>query len=509
MISFRKLTSGVVVGWLSTLTNIAVGLYMLPFLIHHLGETGYGVWVLVQSTVSYMYLLDLGLRTTVVRFSAEAHARNDHAEVSNVVSAALWVRIWTALGLMAVAGVVSILLPHLFRVPAEYRVAAQLALLVAGTTISSTLVFSVFGAVLPSLGRYDLLGMLDLIRAILIAFGLVPIILHGHGIVAMAMWQLTVILSINLVTVYLCFRTYPQLRCRFRSPEPAMLRSLWNLSIYVLILNGGGQLILYTDNVVVGAFVAAAAVGYYGVAGKMVEYVRQIAIAILVYVMPLASSFRARNQFERLKRLHVHGTQAVLLVTYPVVITLLLRGSTLLRLWIGPGFSNEATRILQVLIIAASLMLANCSVNGIALALDRQKLLSLVTLGEGAANLIISIILVRRIGVLGVAIGTLIPTFVTSLLFWPRYLCRLLQMSTAEFVLKGWFAPIAALVPFAIATWWAQIHWFPANRVGFVLQTLALLPLVILGALLVFRKDVPTAWRLLTQGRTAAVAASS
>src|SRR6185312_16044893 len=121
MISFRKLTGGVVIGWMSTLLAIAVGLYMTPFLIHHLGKVGYGVWVLVQSAVSYMYLLDLGLRTTVVRFSAEAHARGDHAEVSNVVSAALWVRVWTALGLMVVAGAVSLLLPYVFRVPGEYR----------------------------------------------------------------------------------------------------------------------------------------------------------------------------------------------------------------------------------------------------------------------------------------------------------------------------------------------------------------------------------------------------
>jgi len=509
MISFRKLTGGVVIGWASTLLSIAVGLYMSPFLIHHLGEVGYGVWVLVQSTVSYMYLLDLGLRTTVVRFSAEAHARGDHAEVSNVVSAALWVRMWTAAALMVVAAALALLLPHIFRISVEYRIAAQMALLISATTLSSTLVFSVFSAVLSSLGRYDLLGSLDLTRTALTGFGLVPIILHGYGLVAMASWQLTVILAINLLTVYFCFRVYPQLKCHFRRPESVILRSLWSLSVYVLILNGAGQLILYTDNIVVGAFVAAAAVSYYGVAGKMVEYVRQIAIAILVYVMPLASSFRARNQFDRLQRLHLRGTQAVLLVTYPVVITLLLRGSTLLRLWIGATFSDEATRILQVLIIAASLMLANASVNPVALAMDRQKVLSLVTLGEGAANLILSIILVHRIGVLGVAIGTLIPTFITSVLIWPRYLCRLLQMPLWEFAVKGWFTPIAAMLPFAGATYWAQLHWPPAKLLGFALQTGALVPLVLAGALIVFWKDVPTVWRLLTQRRAAAVASGT
>lgn len=505
MVSFRKLTSGVVIGWMSTLLSIAVGLYMSPFLIRHLGLVGYGVWVLVQSTVSYLYFLDLGLRTTVIRFSAESHARENHREVSNVVSAALWVRMWTAAVVMIIACAVSILLPHVFRIAVEYRTAAQLALLVAATALSSTLVFSVFSAVLTSLGRYDLLGTLDLTRVALTGFGLVPIILRGHGLVAMALWQLAVIMAINLLTVFFCFRTYPQLKCHFRRPERTLLRSLWSLSAYVIILNGASQLILYTDNIVVGIFIGAAVVSYYAVAGKMVEYVRLIANSILVYVMPLASSFRARNQFDRLQRLHLRGTQAVLLVTYPVVITLLLRGGTLLRLWIGPAFSDEATRILQVLIIAAALMLANAGVNSVALAMDRQRILSFVTMGEGVTNLIISIILVHRIGVLGVAVGTLIPTFVTSVLVWPRYLCRILHMSAVEFVVKGWFAPIAAMLPFAAATYWAQMHWHPAKLIGFALQTGALVPLVAIGALIVFWKDVPTAWRLFTQRSTTAL----
>jgi len=255
--------------------------------------------------------------------------------------------------------------------------------------------------------------------------------------------------------------------------------------------------------------VAAAAVSYYAIAGKMVEYVRQIAIAILVYVMPLASSFRARNQNDRLQRLHLRGTQAVLLVTYPAVITLLLRGSTLLRLWIGSAFSVEATQILQILILAAALMLANSSVNGVALALDRQRILAFVTMGEAAANLLISIILVHRIGVLGVAIGTFIPTFITSVFFWPRYLCRLLDMSTLSYVLRGWLAPIAAIFPFAAATYWAEFHWLPARLVGLVLQTIALTPLIVVGGAIVFWKDLPAAWRLLRQRPTAIVATNT
>ena len=118
MISFKRITSGVLFGWGSTLASIVVGLFMSPFLIHHLGTTGYGVWVLVQSSVAYMYLMDLGLRNTVLRFSVRAHAQGDHAEVNRVVSAALWIRTWSAVAIMVIASALAVLLPHLFSIPA-------------------------------------------------------------------------------------------------------------------------------------------------------------------------------------------------------------------------------------------------------------------------------------------------------------------------------------------------------------------------------------------------------
>ncbi|SFS16779.1 Membrane protein involved in the export of O-antigen and teichoic acid [Granulicella pectinivorans] len=491
MISLRRFTGGVVIGWVSTFLSIAIGLFMSPFLIHHLGEAGYGVWVLVQSTVSYMYFMDLGLRTTVVRFTAKAQARGDHQEVSQVVSAALWLRLWTAAGVMAIALCLSALLPHIFHIPTQYETTARVALVLAATTLSSTLVFSVFTAVLSGIGYFDLLGLLEMVQVTLTSLGLIPILKSGHSIMAMAGWQLCIVLTINIVAAVACFRVCPELRIHLHRPPPELMRSLWSLGLWVLIGNGAGQLILYTDNVVVGIFVTASAVSYYAISAKMVEYVRQIAFSVLKFFMPLASSFRALDQFDRLRQLHVRGTQLVLLVTYPIVITLVIRGDTLLCLWIGDRFSVEATRVLQILAIAAALMLANASVNGIALALDRQKTLAIVTLAEGLANLLLSLILVKHIGVLGVAFGTMIPTIATSLFFWPRYLCKLVHMPTFVYVRDGWLRPVLAMLPFLFVSHWAEMHWQPAKLMGFVLQTMALLPLAVMGAFVVFHREIP------------------
>jgi O-antigen/teichoic acid export membrane protein len=402
---------------------------------------------------------------------------------------------------MGIVFTMAALLPHLFKIAPEYASAARIALLLVGATLASTLIFSVFSAVLSGLGRFDLLGALELAQILLTALGLVPIIRAGYGIVAMALWQFAIVMVSNIITTVLCFRTYPELTCNFKKPEPQILRSLWGLGVYVLLYNGAGQLILYTDTLVVASFVAAAAISYYAVAAKMVEYLRQTAVAILKYFMPLASSFEANQRYDRLQQLNLRGTQAVLLITLPIVATLVLRGGTFFSLWISPEFSAQSTPILQILVCAAAIMLANSSMSGLALALDRQRMLALVTAAEGAANLILSIILVRRIGVIGVAIGTVVPAVCTSLFFWPQYVCRLIRMSTIHYMVQSWLRPILAILPFAVASYLADQHWHPHNLPAYFLQIALLLPIAALGALIVFRSDIPVLWGYATKKR--------
>jgi hypothetical protein len=100
-------------------------------------------------------------------------------------------------------------------------------------------------------------------------------------------------------------------------------------------------------------------------------------------------------------------------------------------------------------------------------------------------------------GVLGVALGTLIPAVLISFIFWPQYLCKLLNMSTIGYMRDAWLRPVAAMVPFIFVCYWAERHWLPTKLGWFVLQTGVLLPVVALGACIVFRKDVPSAWRMM------------
>ena len=105
---------------------------------------------------------------------------------------------------------------------------------------------------------------------------------------------------------------------------------------------------------------------------------------------------------------------------------------------------------------------------------------------EGVTNLALSIVLGRRYGIYGVAIGTMVPSLIVHLALWPSYISKLVGLSYSEVVWKVWAPVYLSSIPFAIATYAVNVR-FPAhNLTVFFLQVIAVLPIFFITIGLVF-----------------------
>src|ERR1039457_1206567 len=76
----------------------------------------------------------------------------------------------------------------------------------------------------------------------------------------------------------------------------------------------------------------------------------------------------------------------------------------------------------------------------------KHKVLAYVTLAEGIANLLLSIILVRKIGLIGVAWGTVIPHAISTAVVIPYFTLHAVRMKWSDYVVKGFVRPIVAAI---------------------------------------------------------------
>jgi O-antigen/teichoic acid export membrane protein len=480
----------VVLNWLSLAITIGVAFFLSPFIVHRLGNVAYGVWTLVNSMIAYMGLLDLGLRGAITRFVSMHHARGQHVESSRAVSAAFWFRV--GVGLLII--VFSLVLPGIaisaFNIPQEMQSATRWAIGITGTSFAITLTMGVFGGVLVALQRFDLVAGVNIVQTVLRAAGILWLLNSGYGIVGLAVWELTVVVIANAGLMTVALRTYRELKVLFQRPDATTIRQLWGYSFWALLFNVCAQIVYYTDNLVIGAFISAGAVTFFAIAGGLLEYARQVVGAIGTIVFPLASSMDAEGRHGELRRLLIHGTRATLLVALPIQAALFFRGHTFISLWVGPEYADLSGRVLQILLVAHVFAIANYTSYNIVWGLGKHKPVALIGMVEAAANLTLSIVLARRMGLEGVAWGTVIPSLALQILFWPRYICRTLEISVREYLWQGWIRSGLTVIPFAFVCYLADRAWSSPGFVNFFGQMLLLFPVFLIGIVLSFSKEM-------------------
>ena len=486
----RHIARNVLYNWFGTIATMAVGLFLSPFIIHRLGNVAYGVWVLAIGVMAYLGLLDLGMQSAVLRFVSKGHTQNDHQGASEAISAALWVRLQISALILVLSAGLAAVFPLIFKVPAELAGDARKAILLTGVKMAITMSIGVVAGVLSALNRYDLQNYLSIVQTAVRVIGVVAVLRTGHGIVAIAVCELSAVLIYNALLVWVAHRLYPQLQILLNRPKRETLKRIWTYSSYAFLTTVAIQLIYQTDYIVVGKFVSVAAVTYYAIGYSLCSYTSQAINSMGATFVPAASTYEAAGDTNSLLMLYKNGTRATLAVSLPILITLMVRGRSFIGLWMGPQYSHSSGTVLIILCSTFLFVFANRTAQAIAFGVEKHKMGAIWAIGEGVVNLSLSIVLARRYGIYGVAIGTAIPSLLVNVVLWPGYISKLVGLSYSEVVWKVWAPVYLSSVPFAIATYAVNAR-FPAhNLIIFFLQTTAVLPVFIVSIGLVFRSYV-------------------
>jgi len=96
---------------------------------------------------------------------------------------------------------------------------------------------------------------------------------------------------------------------------------------------------------------------------------------------------------------------------------------------------------------------------------------AIVTISEGGANLILSIILVRPYGIIGDALGTAIPLTCSMLFFMPHHLCKKLDARLRTCLRESYTLPFLLCLPLVAVLLLMQRWFVPHNyrQLGFQL----------------------------------------
>src|SRR5260370_15740839 len=118
--------------WFSLGVNILMGIFLSPFILHRLGDTAFGIWVLIFSVTGYYGIFDFGIRSSIIRYVSDDTATRDVEEVSRLINSAMF----TYTGVGALSMLVTLLgciyVDRLFHIDAGFQSTPRWLLFLAG-----------------------------------------------------------------------------------------------------------------------------------------------------------------------------------------------------------------------------------------------------------------------------------------------------------------------------------------------------------------------------------------
>lgn len=448
----RRVLVGTSTNVLGTVLRLVVWLVLTPFILGSLGPVSYGLWVLIGSLAGYGYLLDVGMAPALVKYVAEHVARDDPEGASRVIATSLW--LYSGLGIIALALAVIIApaVPDFFSIPADQRATATTVVLLTGISLAIGLPSTAAPTVLRGLQRYDLLNGISIASTLVSAGATVLVLSLGGGLVGMVATNIPIALLTQAVSIYAIRRIRPDIRFGLRGGERRQVRTIVGYSSSSFLFQLSSRLQLKSDEVVVGRFLPVALVSPYAIGRRLNDFVILAAQQFIGVLLPLVSELHAEGDERRLRAVYVTGTRLAMAISWPLGVTLILLADPFVRAWVGPDLI-EAVPVAVILVIASMVGLSQWPAGVIFQGMARHRTLAISALLTGIANVILSVILVQRMGLLGVALGTLIPTTVEALLFVLPYTTRRLGSSVWEVIRHGVIPAGLPLIPSAGVTY--------------------------------------------------------
>jgi len=445
----RQILQNIGSSWGALGTNVLIGVFLSPFILHRLGDAAFGIWVLIFSVTGYYGVFDLGIRSSVVRFVSKFSATKDIESLARVIN--------TSLFAYAIIGAVAMLLTLLgvyfvdsiFKIPRDFLGTARWVFLIAGTSIALGFPLGVFGGALEGLQRFYLINWMNIGSTLIRAGAIVFALTHGYGLIALALITTLLPLLTSLIRAWIALRILKTpIGVHYVTRSTGHLIANYSGLTFMILV--ASQLRFQTDEIVIGTFLSTSAITFFSIGARIVDYASNVILCISQLFVPMSSQSHAVGDAQGLRKILIAGNRACAFVIFPITASLVIMGKSIIEVWVGARYISQSYPVLIVLAIPFTLMLAQAASSRMLMGTSQHRTFGIVTFVEGITNVILSILLVRPYGIFGDALGTAIPLSCTMILFLPWHACQKFGIRIGDLLKESYTLPVLLTVPFVI-----------------------------------------------------------
>lgn len=408
-----------------------IGFFLMPYIIATVGESQYGAWVFINAVAGYAGLVYAGFGATICRYVSDLSAKKEWTRLNQFVSSIQSVYFVGAMIAILVTLLFAWLAGNLQNWEAVSIQEVRISILIVGSTIGVGMIGSVYGGVLIGVQRLDIKHAIDVLGGIIRLVLTVICLKEQYGLITLGLIFLSVTILDNLISAVMAYRVLPMLSVAPWHTRKDVLKECFGFSAYSAIAMVAESLIFFTDTVLIGVILGPLAVVPYQIGLRIAQMIQVPITQVGEAILPKAGELHAAQNHCALARVVLKGMGIAFLLTGGFFVGSAYFGEMLIQTWIGKDYPQSA--LILVILISAQLIALPMIVSRKALlGMGQIRIPAFIDIAEAVANLLLSLILIQFWGIVGVALGTLVPVIMIELAVFLPYAIRELKIDRRE-----------------------------------------------------------------------------
>ena len=407
--SAKQIKLGMILSYINLGIGNLIPFFYTPIMLELLGQSEYGLYKIASSTTSYLSLMAFGIGSAVSRFIIRARTLEGKEAEERMFGLFNLLFQGIALLTLIVGGLITWKLDLLYGASLTTAELSRMRILVGLMVINTAVSFSAtsYNAVVSSHERFLFIHSVNVISTIGTPVLNLVILFMGYRSVGMAVVSLALNVIVRLV--YMAYvRRALDIRPRYQNLPRGAVKEIFAFSFWVFVSNIVGQIYSATDTVIIGAIPALATVGaaVYSIGHTFTNIMFSLAQIMPGFFTPKVNRmvFSGCTDGE-LTDLVIKVGRLQAFVVILVCSGFIAFGMPFLNCYVGPGY-EESYWVAVVVMVPNCIPLVQSVAHSILQAKNMHQFRSKVYLGIALLNIVGTLLLVRRFGVVGAAIPT-------------------------------------------------------------------------------------------------------
>ncbi len=423
MSASKRIAFAVTISWLSRVSIVMSALFLTPTLFRFMGKEELGLWYLLGNSQSFLGLLSLGITPTLTRHIALAKGKSgsepgielteeSKQHIGDLVVTGRVVLQWLAVMVFFIAWGSGYGLINQIKLSevSPQTVFWAWTLMCAGYAVGVWV--SYFDCWLAGMGYVGWDSLIAMVIAILTILTNIVAVLLGGGLLALA----TISLVAGLIQRFIFLKIM-----RWRCSELFSVQGKWNAqyakalvkpSLYWWLTDLGAFLCLRTDAYFITLFKGAQNLPSYQAGYTLVANLSVVAFTFASSSSVFISQAWQAGALGAVQQMTLRNARIGLSIMAAGVAFLMVAGGELIDLWLGKG-NFVGHNVLLIFGIMLTLETQHVILTSSSRATEDEKYAP-SALTAGLLNLVFTWVLIKPLGLLGVAMGTMLAQMLTN-----------------------------------------------------------------------------------------------